>query len=552
MRIYESEVVVIGAGLAGIATALELLDQNLPVLLLDGSPDGKPGGQANEAFGGMLLSNTAEQARNKIKDSPELLLADWHNAASFGNDDHWPRRWAELYAQQNRPMIYDWLTHRGIRFFPSVQWVERGLFGDGNSVPRYHIAWGCGRGVVQTLLRVLEAHPNRQRLTLLHGHRVSRLTLSNGRITGCQGTINSHSAPGQTGQQAENGPDSNAFQVAATHTVVCTGGINGNLQKVRQHWDPCYGPAPENLLSGSSPDADGALHDEVARAGGQVVNLNQMWNYAAGIRHPQPAFPAHGLSLIPPRSALWMDRYGRRIGPMPLVTGFDTHDLCKQIGNLPGQISWQVMNYRIAVRELAVSGTDTNPDFRDGKLLRVVWNTLRGGDPALMNWLIAQCPDVVSADTPEALAGKMNQVAGNQDVRSEGLIRDIQAYDANLARGKRLHNDDQIRRLIQLRNWLPDKFRTCNLQPILDPKAGPLIAVREQLISRKSMGGMQTDTHSRVLDANGTAIPGLYAAGEATGFGGGGISGIRSLEGTFLSNCILNGRRAAQGIAGQL
>lgn len=537
MHTHKTEVVVIGAGLAGIATALELLDLNVPAILLDGAPGGKPGGQANEAFGGMLLSNTPEQARNKIKDSPELLLADWHNAACFSDEDHWPKRWAQLYAEQNRPMIYDWLRQRGIRFFPSVQWVERGLYGNGNSVPRYHIAWGCGRGVVQTLLQQLDAHPNRNRLTFLNGHRVNTLILSDGKITGCQGTI-SH--------------EHNTFTVAATHTVVCTGGINGNLEKVRQHWDPCYGPAPENLLSGSSPDADGAMHDEVAKAGGKVVNLNQMWNYAAGIRHPEPAFADHGLSLIPPRSALWMDRHGRRIGPMPLVTGFDTHDLCKQVGNLPGQISWQVMNYRIAVRELAVSGTDTNPDFRDGKLLRVVWNSLRGGDPALMDWLIAQCPDVVSANTPEELATKMNQAAGNKDIHTEDMIRDIRAYDNNIARGKKLHNDDQIRRLLQLRNWLPDRFRTCNLQPIIDSNAGPLIAIREQLISRKSMGGMQTDTHSRVLNQAGEAIPGLYAAGEATGFGGGGISGIRSLEGTFLSNCILNGRRAAQSIVGQL
>lgn len=531
MHMYHSEVVVIGAGLAGIATALELLDLNVPVLLLDGSPDGKPGGQANEAFGGMLLSDTPEQARNKIKDSPELLLADWHNAACFGSDDHWPKRWAELYAEQNRPMIYDWLQQRGIRFFPSVQWVERGLYGNGNRVPRYHIAWGCGRGLVQTLLKTLESHPNRKQLTLLSGHRVSSLNLSDGKVTGCQGET---------------------FSVSAAQTVVCTGGINGNLDKVREHWDPCYGPAPTSLLSGSSPDADGAMHDEVTRVGGQVLNLNQMWNYAAGIRHPDPAFPNHGLSLIPPRSALWLDCHGRRIGPMPLITGFDTHDLCKQVGNLPGQISWQVMNYRIAVRELAVSGTDTNPDFRDKKFLRVIWNTLRGGDPALMDWLIERCPDVVSANTPEELAEKMNQAAGSNNVYAGDMIRDIRAYDSNLARGKRLHNDDQIRRLIQLRNWLPDRFRTCNLQPIIDASAGPLIAIREQLISRKSMGGMQTDTHSRVLNQAGEAIPGLYAAGEATGFGGGGISGIRSLEGTFLSNCILNGRRAAQSIAGQL
>jgi predicted oxidoreductase len=535
MHIYQTDVAVVGAGLAGITTALELLDQNIPVTLIDGSPGKQLGGQANDAFGGMLLINTHEQARNKIHDSPELLYSDWCNAAEFGVHDDWPKLWAKLYAEHNRTMVYDWLQSRGIRFFPSVQWVERGLFGNGNSLPRYHIAWGCGRGVVQTLAQLLETHPNRNLLTLLSGHRVESLVASAGVVSGCMG-------------KSEDGE----FTINAMNTVVCSGGINGNLDLVRKHWDSCYGPAPGLLLSGVSPDADGAMHSAVTNSGGQVVNLNQMWNYAAGIRSPEPRFPDEGLSLIPPRSALWLDRHGRRIGPMPLITGFDTHDLCKRIGHLPGQYSWQVMNYKIAVRELAVSGTDTNPDFRDKKLLRVVWNSLRGGNPALMDWLIEECPDVVTANSVEELVGKMNAVTGNDHVHAADMARDIQNYDANLARGKRLQNDDQIRRLIQLRNWLPDRLRTCKLQPILDPKAGPLIAIREQLISRKSMGGILTDIQSRVLDASGEPMRGLYAAGEAAGFGGGGISGIRSLEGTFLSNCILNGRRAGQSIAGKL
>jgi hypothetical protein len=342
------------------------------------------------------------------------------------------------------------------------------------------------------------------------------------------------------------------FTVTADNTVVCSGGINGNLEKVRQNWDTCYGPPPQNLLAGSSPDADGDMHDRVQSLGGQITHLNHMWNYAAGVAHPKARFAEHGLSLIPARSALWLDRHGRRIGSMPLVTGFDTHDLCKTVGNLPGQYSWQVMNYRIAVRELAASGTDANPDFRDKKLLHIVWKALRGGDPKLADWLIKKCPDVISAENPNELIDRMNDLTGGADIDRDGMLADIRAYDTNIARGKKLHNDDQIRRLQQLRQWTPDRVRTCNMQPILDPKAGPLIAIRERLISRKSLGGIQTDTCSRILSKNGSPIPGLYAAGEAAGFGGGGISGIRSLEGTFLSNCILNGRRAAQSIAGKI
>jgi len=528
---YHCDTLVIGAGLAGIATALELLDLGRSVLLVDGAPRSQCGGQANDAFGGLLLCDTPEQRRNGVHDSPQLLLDDWLRSAAFAEEDLWGQRWAAAYAERNRADIYDWLRARGISFFPAVQWVERGNHGDGNSLPRYHVAWGCGRGIVQPLVRQLFEHSAAERLRSLFEHRVERLLQHNGTIVGCQG----------------RGPDGD-FSVATEQVVLCSGGINGNLELVRRHWDPLYGPCPDNLLNGTDPRADGALHGEVQRLGGQVVRLGQMWNYAAGIAHPQPRFPAHGISLIPARSALWLDASGRRIGPQPLVTGFDTHDLCKRIGHLPGQYGWQLLNWRIAIKELAVSGTDANPLFRDRKLLRLLWQTLTGNQ-ALVRELIDTCADVLAADSLEALAAQMAELAGDGRLDLAAMRADIQRYDAMLARGPALHNDEQLRRLQQLRQWRSDRLRTCRFQAILDPKAGPLIAIRTRLISRKSMGGMLTDLQSRVLDAQGQPIRGLYAAGEAAGFGGGGISGIRSLEGTFLSNCIFNGRRAAQAIA---
>ena len=528
---YHCDTLVIGAGLAGIATALELLDLGRSVLLVDGAPRSQCGGQANDAFGGLLLCDTPEQRRNGVHDSPQLLLDDWLRSAAFAEEDLWGQRWAAAYAERNRADIYDWLRARGISFFPAVQWVERGNHGDGNSLPRYHVAWGCGRGIVQPLVRQLFEHSAAERLRSLFEHRVERLLQHNGTIVGCQG----------------RGPDGD-FSVAAEQVVLCSGGINGNLELVRRHWDPLYGPCPDNLLNGTDPRADGALHGEVQRLGGQVVRLGQMWNYAAGIAHPQPRFPAHGISLIPARSALWLDASGRRIGPQPLVTGFDTHDLCKRIGHLPGQYGWQLLNWRIAIKELAVSGTDANPLFRDRKLLRLLWQTLTGNQ-ALVRELIDTCADVLAADSLEALAAQMAELAGDGRLDLAAMRTDIQRYDAMLARGPALHNDEQLRRLQQLRQWRSDRLRTCRFQAILDPKAGPLIAIRTRLISRKSMGGMLTDLQSRVLDAQGQPIRGLYAAGEAAGFGGGGISGIRSLEGTFLSNCIFNGRRAARAIA---
>ncbi|MCJ8168446.1 FAD-dependent oxidoreductase [Atopomonas sediminilitoris] len=526
------ETLVIGAGLAGLCTALELLQQGRAVTLLDRAAFAQWGGQANDAFGGMLLSETPEQRRQGIRDSAELFFHDWQQAAAFQPHEQWGLSWAKAYSEYNRRDIYDWLSQQGIRFVPAVQWVERGNHGDGNSLPRYHIAWGCGRGVAQTLLRRLREHRNAHLLRCLEQHQVSQLLSHDGRVSGCCGQ--------HQGQ---------AFSVHAEHTVICGGGINGNLAKVRQHWDQdCYGAYPENILNGTFARADGALHDMVDGLGGQVCNLGHMWNYAAGIAHPNPEFERHGLSLIPPRSALWLDASGQRIGPMPLVSGFDTHDLCKQIGHLPGQYGWLLLNARIADRELAISGTDSNPLFRDRRLLALAWQLLRG-NRAQTRWLMQHCPDVIHAHDLSELARKMRTLCADNRLQPEQLQAAVARYDAQIARGPALHNDEQLRRIQQLRQWRSERMRTCHFQSINAPAAGPLIAIRTRVISRKSMGGMLTDLSSRVLNAANQPVPGLYACGEAAGFGGGGISGRRSLEGTFLSNCIFTARRAAQCIA---
>lgn len=526
-----ADALVIGGGIAGITAALELLDQRQSVILVDAEPETYFGGQANNAFGGMLLINTPEQRKNGVHDSPELLFRDWCRAAEFKEDDHWGRAWAHAYAYHCKTDIYDWLRGHGIRFFPAVQWVERGNFGQGNSRPRYHIAWGCGRGIVQTLIAKLREHPHRAHLRLMFEHRVTSLDIEQAHVVGCSGIA----------------PNEAAFSIRAKATIVCSGGINGNLQKIREAWDSCYGQFPENILMGVSPAADGSLHDAVRNIQGNVVHLNYMWNYAAGIEHPTPEFPRHGLSLIPARSALWLNAKGERIGPLPMITGFDTHDLCKQTGAQPGQYTWQVMNWKIAAKELAVSGTDENPHFRDKKFLRVLWQTLRGNHD-LIDWLTTHSNDVVTASTIAELANKMRAVAQDDLLDPTTLEQEIREFDENVRLGPALSNDDQLRKLAQLRQWRSDRLRTCKQQPIVDAKAGPLIAIRARIISRKSMGGIQTNLDSQVLTESGQPIPGLFAAGEAAGFGGGGISGIRSLEGTFLSNCIFNARRAVRSI----
>ena len=316
---------------------------------------------------------------------------------------------------------------------------------------------------------------------------------------------------------------------------------------MRQHWP--WHTVPPVILNGSHPCSDGKLHDAVSVIGGNITHLDWQWNYAAGIRHLRPRMPEHGLSLIPPKSALWMDATGRRVGPHPLVTGFDTHGMCERICQLPQGYTWQVMNRKIARKEISVSGSEHNPSIRDRRAVRFMKEILLGNDD-LCEYLTTQCEDVVAADNFDELVRKMNAQSINVQIDAEGMLQDIRTYDACIDRGEIFHNDDQLRRIEHARRWKGDKVRTLKYQKILNPEAGPLVAIREFIISRKSMGGIQTDDHSRALNVAGTPIPNLYAIGEAAGFGGGGISGKRSLEGTFLSSCVLTGRIAARSISG--
>lgn len=534
MQQYQTDVAIVGAGLAGMVTALQLLERGRRVCLLERGAHHALGGQAMQAFGGMALVDTPLQRRLGIRDSAALALADWRSAAQFDSADIWPQRWAEHYVERCTPEVHDWLRGYGVRFIPAVQWVERGLMRPGNSLPRYHVIWGTSQRMAQLLLDALQRHSQRANLRILLRHRVSELAGSGGAISGCRGIDETSGAE---------------FEVAADQLVVAGGGITGDLARVRAHWPREWGAPPQALLNGSHPNADGRLHDAVARIGGRLTHLEQMWNYAAGVHHPNPQFDGHGLSLIPVKSALWLDPDGRRIGPVPLITGFDTRAMVAQIAQNQWPYTWQVLNRRIAVRELAASGAEHNAAIRDRRLLAFGWQMLRG-NPQLVDELLARCPDFVQAPTLPELVQKMNALAGEQRVSADALEQEIAPYDAQIRRGKRFHNDDQLRRIAQLRQWSGDRWRTCDFQPILDPAAGPLIAIRCHILTRKSTGGIQTDLNSRVLGADGEPIAGLYAAGEAAGFGGGGCSGRGSLEGTFLSGCILTARAAARHMAG--
>lgn len=532
---YTTDTVVIGGGLAGIVTALQLLQQKQKVLLLDAGSKEIFGGLALRAFGGVWLVDTPIQRLNRIHDSAELALEDWLRYAEFDESDIWPRRWAEHYIARCIPDVYEWLKQYRVGFFPSAQWPEKGLHQAGNSVPRYHVLWGTSNYMTRQLIAALRSHSRASNLEIRFAHRVLQLDMQDGQVTGCAGR--------------DEAADCD-FQVQAAHVVMANGGITGNMDMVRKHWPAHWPAAPSVMFNGCHPNNDGRMHEAVAGLGGKLTHLDKHWNYAAGVQHPRPHYENEGLSLIPCRSALWMDYQGRRIGPQPLVTGFDTRHLCEVAVQQPRPYTWHVMNRKIILKELAVSGAEHNRDMRDRKLLAFLKGILFG-DRWLYQEMTENCPDFVVADNLTKLVGKMNQLTGTDDVDAELLEREIKRYDATIARGHSFHNDDQLRRIAQLRSWTGDKVRTCNFQKILDPKAGPLIAVRMHLITRKTLGGMQTDLDSRVLDSQGAHLPGLFAVGEAAGFGGGGITGLRSLEGHCLSACILNAQAAARAIGGQ-
>jgi predicted oxidoreductase len=518
-------VLVVGGGISGIVAALELLRAGRQVRLLDRDIEARFGGQARESFGGILAVDTPLQRRHGVRDSVELALADWLRFGELGPQEPWPHAWAQAYVRDCRAQVYDWLRAQGVGFLPMPQWPER----RGNSVPRWHVVWGTGEGLVLRLLERLRAEAARRpgALALQFGHRVEELLVQDGRVCGVRGAREVDGAP---------------FALRGAAVLVAAGGVTGDLQRVRALWP--VQPAPRELLAGAHPYGDGRLHAACQGLGAQVSHLERMWNYAAGVRHWAPRHPDHGLSLVPPRSAAWLDARAVRFDP-PLLAGWDTSEAVARIG-AQGGASWQVMNRRIAQRELAVSGAEGNPSIRARRVLAFL-RELVLGNATLVELLVARCPDVVQGRTPAELAQRMSALQGAQDPPIDGaaLERELRAFDAT-ATGTQ---DAQRAYLRTVRRWRGDRLRTARPGRILDPAHGPLIAIRERLLSRKSLGGLVTDLHGRVLDAAQRPIAGLYAAGEAAGFGGGGMNGRRALEGSFLGGCVYSARRAAQGIA---
>ncbi len=548
----DTDVVVVGAGLAGLVAAAELADAGKRVVLLDQEPEQSLGGQAWWSFGGLFLVDSPEQRRLRVHDSLELARQDWFGTASFDRDeDHWPRRWAEAYLQFAAGEKRAWLRQQGIGFFPVVGWAERGGYtatGHGNSVPRFHIVWGTGPGIVEPFARRVRAATDRGVLQLRFRHRVDELVVTDGAVTGVRGTV---LAPSDVARGEASSRDGvGEFQVSAQAVVVTSGGIGGNHDLVRQNWPARLGPAPQRLLSGVPAHVDGRMLQVARATGASVVNEDRMWHYTEGIANHSPVWQRHGIRILPGPSSLWLDATGKRL-PVPLFPGFDTLGTLAHIGQTGHEHTWFVATHKIVEKEFALSGSEQNPDLT-GKDLKLLLGRVKAGVAPPVQAFLDEGEDFVVARTLPALVAGMNRVTGGTpELALADVEREIVARDREVAHP--FTKDLQVTAIRGARNYLGDKLiRVAPPHRLLDPEAGPLVAVRLNLITRKTLGGLETDLSGRVLRDGGEVFPGLYAAGEAAGFGGGGMHGYRSLEGTFLGGCLFSGRVAGRALAAAL
>ncbi|MER7196910.1 FAD-binding dehydrogenase [Streptomyces sp. CB01635] len=551
MTTYDADVIVIGAGLAGLAAVAELVDAGRKVILLDQEPEQSIGGQAHWSFGGLFFVDSPEQRRLRIKDSHALALQDWMGTAGFDRaEDHWPRKWAEAYVDFAAGEKRSWLHQQGVRFFPVVGWAERGGYdanGHGNSVPRFHITWGTGPGLVAPFERRVREGVARGLVQLKFRHRVTGLSRSAGAVDTVSGEILEPSSieRGQGSSRTVTG----SFELKAQAVIVTSGGIGGNHDLVRANWPERLGTPPEKMLSGVPAHVDGLMLGITEDAGAHLINRDRMWHYTEGIENWNPIWDKHGIRILPGPSSLWLDARGERL-PVPLFPGFDTLGTLDHIMKTGYGYTWFVLNQRIIGKEFTLSGSEQNPDLT-GKSVRGVIDRARADVPAPVKAFMDNGADfVVEKDLPALVRG-MNALTE----KSSGPLIDEAALRRTLvARDREIVNpftkDLQVTAIRGTRKFLGDRLiRTTAPHRILDPKAGPLVAVRLNILTRKSLGGLETDLSSRVLTDAGEPLPGVYAAGEAAGFGGGGVHGYRSLEGTFLGGCLFSGRAAGRAAA---
>ena len=536
-----TDAIVVGAGLSGLVAAAELAARGKHVTVLDQEPRQALGGQAHWSFGGLFFVNSPEQRRLRIHDSLDLARRDWLGAAGFDRpDDHWPRQWAEAYLHFAAGEKRAWLHAMGMRWFPIVGWAERGR----NSVPRFHVTWGTGPAVLAPFVaRARQAEQN-GRLEFRFRHRVDELIVEGGSVTGVRGAVLAASI-------AERGARSmrdvvGDFELRVPAVIIATGGIGGDHELVRQQWPAALGKAPHAMVCGVPASTDGRALGVVARANGRLINQDRMWHYTEGVRNWSPVWADHGIRILPGPSSLWLDLNGNRL-PAPLFPGFDTLETLRHICSTGSHYSWFILNQHIIRREFALSGSEQNPDLT-GKSIRLVLRRAVGKRAvAPVEAFKAHGADFVVRGTLRDLVVGMNSIPDTIPLDYAMVEDAVRRYDEQVTNPNA--TDDQVLAVRAARHYIGDRLvRVAKPRPILDPGAGPLIAVKLHILTRKSLGGCETDLGARVLSPNGDPVPGLYAVGEAAGFGGGGMHGYRALEGTFLGGCLFSGRVAGRAV----
>ncbi len=545
------DVIVVGAGLAGLVATYELVRAGRSVLVLDQENRHNLGGQAFWSLGGLFLVNTPEQRRMGIRDSYELALQDWLGSAAFDreDEDRWPRRWAEAYVRFAATEKRDYLRALGLRVVPFVGWAERGdgrALGHGNSVPRFHLTWGTGPEVVRVFAEPVLDAERRGLVRFAFRHRVDDLVVEGGAVVGVRGAVLEPTAleRGVASPREEVGE----FEHRAPAVLVSSGGIGHNHEMVRRNWPvDRLGPAPEHMIPGVPAYVDGRMLQIAERVGGRIVNRDRMWHYVEGIHNWDPVWPDHAIRIIPGPSSLWLDATGRRLDP-PNFPGFDTLRSLRAILSTGHDYSWFVLNQTIIEKEFTLSGSEQNPDVtgKDPRLL--LRERLSSGATGPVEAFKRHGVDFVVRPTLRELIDGMNVLARGPRLEFEQVEREIVARDREV--GNRYSKDAQLMAIRNARAYRPDGLtRIARPHRLLDPAHGPLIAVRLNILTRKTLGGLETNLGSQVMRGDGEPLRGLYAAGEVAGFGGGGVHGYNALEGTFLGGCIFSGRSAGRAMA---
>lgn len=547
------DAIVVGAGLAGLVAVTELLNGKRRVLLLDQEPETNFGGQAWWSFGGLFLVDSPEQRRLGIKDSRDLAWQDWLGSAGFdrtGDEDYWAIKWAEAYVDFAAGEKRAWLRSLGVRFFPIVGWAERGghlACGHGNSVPRFHITWGTGPGLVKPFADRVREAVKAGLVDYRPRHRVDEIIMRNGAAAGVKGSV--LEPDGRPRGEATSRTAIGEFEFFSDIVLLASGGIGGNFDLVRKNWPARLGNPPESFLSGVPKHVDGRMLSIAERAGARIVNKDRMWHYTEGIRNWNPVWPHHGIRILPGPSSLWLDAAGNRL-PVPCLPGFDTLGTLKAILATGFDYSWFILTEKIIEKEFALSGSEQNPDLTEKSIRKALRRVLPGPTPPVKAFM-EKGEDFIVADSLEKLVDGMNRLTGTGLLDYREIKRQILARDREM--DNKFTKDLQIAALRNARHYMGDRLaRVAKPHKILDPKNGPLIAVRLHILTRKTLGGLQTDLSGRVLGKDGRPVKGLYAAGEAAGFGGGGMHGYRSLEGTFLGGCLFTGRQAGRAIEQEL